>query len=156
METQCLEKVLPLLIALLAVVVGPWVAFMIGKKQIEASAHTTNRQIIAPLRQQWINTLRDSISEFCSRATAYKMQGTTKNTAEDQLKIFELSNQIELFLNQNESEHNDLFDCIAMVKGNLTSTVPADIDQFWDAEKNIRTKTKIILKKEWERVKTEI
>jgi len=44
-----------LLIALVAIFLGPMINFKIS-----------NRQVIAPMRQAWINSLRDNIAEFIS------------------------------------------------------------------------------------------
>jgi hypothetical protein len=54
--------VLSLLVALLAVFVGPLVQMRIARRQIRASIEVANKQITASMRQAWVTNLRD-----CSR-----------------------------------------------------------------------------------------
>jgi hypothetical protein len=55
--------IISLLIAFLAVIVGPFICWMIAKKQAEVSIRMARRNTIAPMRQQWINDLRTRIIE---------------------------------------------------------------------------------------------
>ena len=47
-----------LIIAILAVFIGPLISWHIAKRQIESPANVANRQIPAPMRQEWINGLK--------------------------------------------------------------------------------------------------
>lgn len=60
--------VLSLIVAALAVFVGPIISWRVAKRQIESSSAVANKQIIAPMRQAWINSLRDAMAELASRA----------------------------------------------------------------------------------------
>ena len=52
-------SILSLIVAALAVVVGPMVAWAIANRQVRASLEVSNKQITAPMRQAWINKLRE-------------------------------------------------------------------------------------------------
>ena len=84
------------------------------------------------------------------------MHGTTKNKEENLLRIHELCTRIELLLNPNEEDHNDFLEEVRNVQSTVNSNIPDQNDIFWAAEKEVRIKVKGILKREWERVKTEI
>jgi hypothetical protein len=60
--------VLSLVIAALAVFFGPLISLRIAKRQIEASLAVTIRQTIAPMRQKWIDDLRERVAEYGSVA----------------------------------------------------------------------------------------
>jgi hypothetical protein len=55
--------ILSLVVAALAVFVGPIISWRIAKRQVTANFATSNKQIIAPMRQAWINNLRDLLSK---------------------------------------------------------------------------------------------
>jgi uncharacterized protein YneF (UPF0154 family) len=59
--------VLSLVVALLAVFVGPFVSWKVVKKQIESSSRTARQQMLGPMRQAWINELRELIAEVASK-----------------------------------------------------------------------------------------
>jgi hypothetical protein len=60
--------ILSLITAILAVFVGPLISLRITKRQIASSLNAANKQIVAPMRQAWINSLRDMIAEISSSA----------------------------------------------------------------------------------------
>ena len=57
-----------LAIALLAVFFGPLISTNIAKRQIESSEKIALKQVVAPMRQAWINGLRDKVSRLCADA----------------------------------------------------------------------------------------
>ncbi len=58
--------VLSLIVAALAVFVGPLISWLVAKRQLASSLEVANKQIIAPMRQAWINDLRDLLAELTS------------------------------------------------------------------------------------------
>ncbi len=60
--------VLSLIVAALAVFVGPFVTAWVARVQMRASLRAANKQIVGPMRQQWIEALRDLIAELSSEA----------------------------------------------------------------------------------------
>jgi hypothetical protein len=60
-----------LIIAALAVFVGPLVTLRIGRKQIELSRRIASKQVVAPMRQAWINTFREKLAELTGNAFHY-------------------------------------------------------------------------------------
>jgi uncharacterized protein YneF (UPF0154 family) len=78
--------ILSLLIAAIAVFVGPAISVYIAKRQIRASSEIANeqirmtlkassKQITAPMRQAWINCLRNLLAEISSSALHYYVAG---------------------------------------------------------------------------------
>jgi hypothetical protein len=56
--TSVLIPVLSLIVAALAVFFGPLITLKISRKQFELSRRIADKQIIAPMRQAWIEKLR--------------------------------------------------------------------------------------------------
>jgi hypothetical protein len=61
-----LFPVLSLVVAGLAVFVGPIISLQIARRQVASSLQVANKQITAPMRQSWINSLRDLLAELTS------------------------------------------------------------------------------------------
>src|SRR6201998_3579529 len=94
---NALIPVLSLVIALLAVFVGPLVTLRIGRKQIEISRRIANKQIVAPMRQAWINTFREKLAELTSRALHYhdlRPNGEAGKTEKELRSLTQLKHKI--------------------------------------------------------------
>lgn len=70
-----ITSVLSLIVAALAVFFGPFISLHVARRQVRSSLDVANRQITAPMRQAWINALRDLLSELCSSAHHYFVAG---------------------------------------------------------------------------------
>jgi Zn-dependent protease with chaperone function len=67
--------ILSLVVAALAVFVGPLISWFVSKRQLASSLEVANKQVVAPMRQAWINNLRDVLSELLSSALHYYVSG---------------------------------------------------------------------------------
>ena len=99
---------LSLIVAALAVVVGPMVSWAIAKRQIRSSLEVSNKQITAPMRQAWINKLRELLAELTSSALHYYVAGFEDRTDEEYQRVTLLEARIQLMLNPNEEDHQRL------------------------------------------------
>ena len=86
-ETIIILPILSLVVAALAVFVGPIISWIIAKRhtassvrnvslQAETSLRIANKQIVAPMRQAWINSLRDLIAELAGKCAHYWAAGS--------------------------------------------------------------------------------
>ena len=75
--------VLSLVVAALAVFVGPLISWLVAKHQVASSLEVANKQIIAPMRQAWINSLRDLLAELTSSALHYHVAGFEERTDDE-------------------------------------------------------------------------
>ena len=92
--------------AVLAVFVGPLISMLVTRKQIEASTHVTNKQILSPIRQNWINDLRSVLAEFTSKA---KIHFECEDSCDNHYsQIIELEHRLYLMLNPKEKDHEEL------------------------------------------------
>jgi uncharacterized protein YneF (UPF0154 family) len=66
-----LIPILSLAVAALAVFVGPFITLRISRRQFELSRRIADKQIVAPMRQAWINNLREKVAELSSSALHY-------------------------------------------------------------------------------------
>ena len=150
MQTEVVASIIAAVTALVAVVASPILAARTGKNQM-----------IGPMRQAWINDLRDNLSLYISRLSINRWHGAPsgqessveyeRKEAEDILRIKEavrLREKLLLLLNPGEQEHIDLAKLIELAyvsyeKAEDTSEVLIDLRKF----------SQQVLKKEWDVVK---
>ena len=141
------------LTALVAVITTPVIAIYVVKKQTAATVLSTNRQ-------NWINTLRDSLSEYIGLMTTFNIARSEKllNTEGALLKaekILTIESKIKLMLNTKEEDHKKLEDFLE----NARVKVIGISEEHWNHEEwnniyhQIFPLCQSILKREWERVK---
>lgn len=164
------------IIALVALLVGAPISILIARMQISASsctaqkqiaasvatAHrqidstlaTTHKQIIGPMRQAWINSLRDAIAEFVSRCNICHIAGAgaVKATHEEILQLGCLKVKIRLMLNMTEGDHQDL--CAFLAKLGEYAVKRNEKEKFGLALEGVNRLSSRILKTEWDRVKS--
>ena len=159
-------SILSLIVAALAVTVTPLVSWLTTKRQISTSfalardqTHTSlataNKQITAPMRQAWINKLRELLAELTSSAEHYYVAGFEDRTDEEYQRVTLLQAHIRLMLNSNEDDHQRLevlmrrmVDEIQYEKGKKP--------EFPDLHTEVIALSRKILKREWDRVKEPI
>ncbi|MDO6611265.1 hypothetical protein Q4601_18885 [Shewanella sp. 1_MG-2023] len=139
-----------LAIAFLALFVSPLV-----------NARISKRQVIAPMRQAWINALRDKIAEFVSivaidrfhispTESESKTNGSVAHK-EDLLRyerLVLLYSSIELHINANEKDHQNLVALLSEIVRNYHD----NIDTRHLVEQ-LSTLTQKILSDEWKATK---
>jgi hypothetical protein len=143
-------------LALIASISGPWVAFLIGKRQAAAAqksaeanmltARKAGARTVAIMRQQWIDTLRKALAEYHS----IMMSAKYPLSQADDRAVSNLGTQIELMLNPEEEASQTLenvMDAIYSCKS-LDGRVEMD-PQFVAAARRV-------LKLEWKRVKDDL
>jgi hypothetical protein len=115
-----------------------------------------NKQIIGPMRQAWINRLREMIAELCAEVVVY---GTfpkgSLNITESIKKIFLLHQEIKLTINPGEQSHKELESAISDMISALTED-PVSQDKLTKSRPKVQQLTQQILKTEWNRVKADI
>ena len=148
---------LSLAVAVLAVIVGPFVAWEVAKRQTVTSLRVSNKQITAPMRQAWINSLRELLAELLGKCAHYSAAGYEDRQDSEYLRITELTYKLALFINPNEDDHSQLLASTKAMEAALSSRSNAETDrQFWAAHKTCTALAQRILKREWDRVKSEI
>ncbi len=141
------------------IIIVPWVfasltLFLSYKNSKDVSKNAMlniNKTVLSENRQAWINTVRETISEYMKVHTALDNQSTGEAATLLIDDLVYLQTKIILLLNPLEKESDELVKEIAKI------TKPADkrTDINTNAVKaNILILTQGILKKEWERVKT--
>jgi hypothetical protein len=157
------SQILPILslaIALLAVFIGPLVTLRIGRTQIGLSRRIASKQIVAPMRQAWINTFREKLAEFTSAASHYWnvrqiATGTVELKDEEQRRLAQLEHEIELLINPSEQDHKDLVETIKQIPWRLERGT----DEFGEFNPLMDKATALgqrIFKTEWDRIKNDI
>ena len=158
-----LIPVLSLVVAALAVFVGPLVSWLVTKrqltssglladKQIRASLSVANKQIIAPMRQAWINTLRDLLAELTSTALHYHVAGFEERTDEEYRRLTLLEHKVAMMLNPIEDDHRQLEHLIRQLISALGRGREAE-EGFPGLHQAVVTLARQIFKREWNVVK---
>lgn len=161
------EAIITAVTGLVAVIISPIVTFAVLKRQTRTTLEIARVQITADVvsanRQQWINTLRDTVAELLALLGA--SSHASSQQAMDNKQVYQanlrnglLHNKILLLLNPNEQDHSDLMKLLTeilqaavIMQRNLS---PANIEAFTVIESRIVALMQAILKREWERVKT--
>lgn len=150
MNAQATIPVLSLLVAALAVFVGPTIAWLIARRQIRASAELASRQLLAPMRQHWIGTLRDLLAELASRALTYQLAGARERDEDEFAHLELLRHKLLLMLNPHEADHERLEQVLERL---LFTLDVGDRDDFAAIHDELTALSRAILKTEWDRIK---
>ncbi|TAN39402.1 MAG: hypothetical protein EPN25_11715 [Nitrospirae bacterium] len=120
-----------------------------------SSLKAANKQIVAPMRQAWINSLRDLIAEISSSALHYYQTGYEDRQDEEYKRITELEGKISLMLNFKEDDHKKLHDLIRQMLSSLDKGKEGE-KIFIETHPAVLALSRSILKREWDRVKEDI
>lgn len=142
-------------VALVAVIVGPFITVRASKTQM-----------LGPMRQAWINSLRDAVADYAARLQAGREVDPTLRFSKDEAirleadaalhahltELHVLKGKIRLLINPKEVEHTELVRLVdvafdAYVAGKKSTT---PLDTVVEA---LYQHTQDVLKKEWEVVK---
>jgi hypothetical protein len=147
--------VLSLIIAAMAVFFGPFITLYIGRKQIELSRRIASKQIVAPMRQAWINELRGKLAELSSSALHYFNAGFEDRKDEEYKRLTQVEAEITLLINPAEKDHQELVKAIRIMMLALARGLD-DVDNFIEAHQTTKSLGQKIFKAEWNRVKDDI
>ena len=153
-----MENVIPvlsLIVAALAVFVGPLISVRVAKHQVRSSLAVAGRQITDPMRQAWINSLRDLLAELCSSAHHYFVAGFEDRQDKEYQRLTHLETKIQLMLNAKEDDHIQLQDVVRELIASLGSGKEGE-SRFIAAHGKLIELSRQVLKREWNRVKEPI
>jgi len=110
---------------------------------------------VAVFRQNWINELRNSMAEFQGIATGAK---DSPHLAE---KFYELGTRIELLMNKNDDDYRALQDLLyeylhTSLKNRNNTDHLAKLEDSFSINPEFVEVCQRILKREWERLKSDI
>jgi hypothetical protein len=140
-------SVLPLWISLAAVIVGPLVSLKISK-----------RQMISPMRQKWIDELRELMSVILSECQNVIVMGEGRGLLNDEKSdgaLFQKLLYLEKKLNLMLDPFNDGHIALLRSVNKITDAVHHGVGNLLDFGASVDCSTQLtqkILKIEWERV----
>lgn len=161
--------ILSLIVALLAVFVGPLITLRLGRKQaglsakqLELSRRIASKQIVAPMRQAWINNLRDKVAELTSgvvhcynRDWRRPLRPPDEWKDEERKRLTLLEHEIQLLINPTEADHKELVETIRIMMAALDKGLDGT-GHLFAAQEKVTAIGQRIFKAEWNRVKEEI
>ena len=149
-----LISVISLMIAALAVVVGPLVSLYISKNQSKATLQLAKQQLLGPMRQAWINELRELVVEVTSNCLHYWSTGTYEDLENDEYKrIIHIQHKVRLMINPAEDDHAKLFKEIESMVNAAGASSSKEDKVFFDAYNTVISTSQAVLKREWDVVK---
>jgi len=144
------------ILALFSGVLGPYVQYRVGRRQAAAAQTAANAAMltaqnagsreIARMRLEWMQKLRDTVSEFHS-ILMIREDVDQQNAAE---KLSLLGTQLDLLLNQNDKVQKGLWD----VTDKIYNAKTREERQSYDPA--LVEAGRAVLKAEWEKVKAEM
>jgi hypothetical protein len=146
-KTSEIISLLALLVSLAALIIGPMVTIKIAR-----------RQIVSPIRQKWIDDIRELISEYlseCQKLVILSKDGILNDDNIDEVKFARLlfiEQKLRLMLNPNENHHIHLIAVIREITEEIHHGV-ANILTFGEKLGCATQISQTILKEEWNRVK---
>ncbi|MBI3021317.1 MAG: hypothetical protein HYY59_04895 [Candidatus Omnitrophica bacterium] len=147
--------VLSLVVAALAVFVGPLISWLIARRQLASSLEVSNKQIIAPMRQAWINNLRDLLAELTSSALHYHVAGYEDRTDKEYQRLTLLEHKVALILNPLEEDHSRLEQLIRKMVSAIARGREGD-EEFVQVHPAVVDLSRQVLKREWNRIRDRI
>lgn len=144
--------------ALFGVLMGSVSSYFISRQQIKATVLSGNRQ-------QWINTLRDCIADFQTKAKIAIVEADLANhdqtsaaanmgNHDEAMKTMRLlANKIALLINPKEQDHSELLSSLNELETHCIEGDSGDREKERMLQASITTIGQRILKREWERVK---
>lgn len=146
-------------IALLAVLVGPFVMLHIARRQVRSNVVSANRQA-------WINSLRDEISSFVAQLqiSSFSLLNqptfNAKDAKEATRHLLRIEAKIRLLINPKEDDHASLVRSLheaLLVASSPKTKGESDEEAAMKVRERIDSVIELsqsILKREWERVKS--
>ena len=151
-----LIPILSLIIAGIAVFFGPLISIFVTKNTLRTNSRIAAKNLISPIRQEWINDLRNTLIELTSKSAHYMVSGTEDRKDSEYYRITELEHKIKLLINPLESDHTLLVESIREMTRSLYKGGMKNETFFWEKHSKIIAISQKILKREWERVKNDI
>ncbi len=148
-----LNIIVPAITTIAGATIGAAISYLVGRQQFQANVISANRQV-------WINTLRDTISEYQSCVSVLSIHMAKQNIEEvihstefreRVARVEFLRSKIRLLINPNEADHLKLVEIISVpITGCQTDE---DLNKMITAREELPIIAQKILKREWERVK---
>jgi hypothetical protein len=157
-KISLLSQVVTAVAALSGVAIGSIFSYWIARQQIRATVISANRQ-------QWINTLRDCIADFQTKAKIANVESRLASnditsiaadvkSHDEALKTMRFQlNKIALLINPNEKDHAELHSMMKDLWDLCINGDPSDQVSQERLQDSITSTSQRILKREWERVK---
>ncbi len=167
-DSNQLLNILSLCVALLAVIVGPIVAWVVSKRQSETSLHIANKQIIAPIKKEWVELLQNHVAEILSTSLWYYVSGQDEEiisgvdeeehdnqSLKVERKLLFIMSQVELMLNPIDTDHVLLLESLKATQFSIWPHTEEHTKFPSYHQETVKICQKVI-KKELERVQSEI
>ena len=131
------------------------------EQQAEEARKRFSAEVLSKNRQEWINTLRNSIAEYLSYIhtwSAFAYLASKDNKVDHVEKLILLSHQIQLLINPSEEKHQRLVQEMSKIFNEFVrfydEESSGDENKMREITNEIVKLSQAIFKEEWERVKS--
>ena len=111
----------------------------ITKGQMEAAQRIADKQVMAPMRQAWINDLRKLLAEVLSASLHYYVAGYENRSDADYGRMSDVQQQIELMLNPTEDLHRGLVKAVSVLVAAIEDEEVSRVPRAAPARQRTRT-----------------
>jgi hypothetical protein len=148
--------VLSLIVALLSVILAPLVSLAIARRSNEHAMRVARKNLVSPMRQKWIDSVRDAVAEVTSQVWYYYVAGADGHPKGVEIitKIHFLERRLRLLLNPTEEDHKKLTALLQQAIAIVEFKRPSE-EEMAKLDSEITACAQKIFKSEWERVKNE-
>jgi hypothetical protein len=119
----------------------------VAQQQIESAQSVARTQLIMPMREAWIEKLREKIARYIATCTKIVVDA---RTSEDTDELLVIRGEILLMLNHREGEQAALFSALHALLGAARAR-PRNDGRFEQATKQVTRLAHDILRSEWQR-----
>jgi hypothetical protein len=145
---------LSLVVAALAVFIRLLISSKIATKKLAGTIKISNKHTTSPIRQSWINELRQILVKLITNCTYFFSETNKEKRDSCHLDVCELIGQLELYVNSKGDEHNELFNFDVHIEFSIFSEdKPNKLSQFWFVHRAIVEQSQTVLKTQWQRIK---
>ena len=152
-------QVWSMMIALAAVIIGPFVSFQIAKRTIKTQLLIAEQNVRASVlsrnRQEWINLLRNTIAEYLAVVYMLGDPNLSNEKAQHLLeRLYTAKFRVSLLINPNEPDHRKLDDLLFDFIEKIAAANKPDEEAVLEVRQTLVELSQKILKEEWKRVKS--
>jgi len=115
----------------------------------------TKQSKVSEFRQQWIDALREDVSSFITQALDIHAGKKSADAIQTAISTaHEVQCRIRLRLNPDEHDSNAITSAIKNLGESATGSLKPEYEQMAAEADDVVKKTQVVLKQEWNRVKT--
>ena len=141
-----------LLIAALAVFMGPLLSWQMSRRTLAESGHISRKQMLLPIRQTWLSELRKKLADVLALSLHYWAAGFEDRTDEEYRELTVIQQEVKLLLDPHDPSHEELVGAIRNAVEAIQGRGPEGHDRFAEAHTRLEKLSRELVHHEWQRL----